>query len=50
MQWIKTDTVSGPFADSPELFWAFALNPSQCSGPNKEITHLNLAASYSFIY
>jgi hypothetical protein len=26
---IKTGTASGPFADSPELFRAFALTPSQ---------------------
>jgi hypothetical protein len=29
VQRIKTGTASGPFADSPELFRAFALTPSQ---------------------
>jgi hypothetical protein len=40
---------SGPLADSPELFQAFALIPSQRYGPNKEITYPNLPLACSFI-
>ena len=46
---IKTGTASGPFADSPELFRAFALTPSQRYGPDKEITYPNLSLARSFI-
>jgi hypothetical protein len=31
------------------LFWAFALTPSQCSGPGKEITYLNSPLAHSII-
>jgi hypothetical protein len=41
--------LAGPFADSPELFRAFALTPSQQYGPNKEITYPNLPLAHSFI-
>jgi hypothetical protein len=49
MWWIKTGTASGPFTDSPKLFWAIALTPSQHSEPNKEITYPNLPIAHSFI-
>ena len=46
---IKTGTASGPFADSPELFRAFALTPSQRYGPDKEITYPNLPLARAFL-
>jgi hypothetical protein len=46
---IKTGTASGPFADSPVLFCAFALTPSQRYGPDKKITYHNLSLAVSFI-
>jgi hypothetical protein len=46
---IKTGMASGPFADSPELFRAFALTRSQRYGPDKEITYPNLSLACSFI-
>ncbi len=49
MQQIKTGTASGPFAYSLEVFPSFALTPSQCSGPDKEIMYPNLPLACSFI-